>query len=340
MGFIRDTLNLNNLITINSYSYSVTDPNYAWNTFSIKIGGGTVDRIQYQNGIDVHTDNYTLKNVEWNTAYFKMTTANATLSDSEGILNFGTEQGFDAADVSSNLTTNLLPRLLVADNIVTLKQYPTIPGSNMGQQFNAGSGNDKVTGSQYADNILGGTGKDSLLGGLGNDTLEGGLGADKLSGGAGKDTFAFATGDTDWVNGIPQFDQILDFTKGAIGKADVLQYLTNTFAIGGSSASSTSGEAMINQTTGVASFAAGSGKTMADALNDITARFTAQGDAAGEFAFFRVNGTPGFNISSYYAFISDGQAGVTSGDVVVQLVGVSTINGVEISNYGDTLAIL
>jgi Ca2+-binding RTX toxin-like protein len=54
-------------------------------------------------------------------------------------------------------------------------------------------GNDKLTGSAYADYLSGGTGNDTLAGGAGVDTLYGESGGDSLNGGAGDDTLAGGT---------------------------------------------------------------------------------------------------------------------------------------------------
>ena len=83
---------------------------------------------------------------------------------------------------------------------------------------------------------------------------------------------------------------------------------------------------------GVATFASGSGKTLSDALNDVMARFTAATNSAGEFAFFKVNGTGDFHL-----FVSDGAAGVTANDVVVQLVGVTTITSINLTGGNLTI---
>ena len=71
---------------------------------------------------------------------------------------------------------------------------------------------------------------------------------------------------------------------------------------------------------------------MQDALGDIATRFTAATNSAGEFAFFRVNGA-----GNHHLFISDGVAGVTANDVVVQLVGVTAIGGIDISGGNLTI---
>jgi hypothetical protein len=68
---------------------------------------------------------------------------------------------------------------------------------------------------------------------------------------------------------------------------------------------------------------------LADAVNDIAARFTAATNADGEFALFRVGGA-----GNYHLFISDGVAGVGANDVHVELVGVTAITQINL-NLGN-----
>ncbi|WP_375408713.1 alkaline phosphatase [uncultured Methylobacterium sp.] len=62
--------------------------------------------------------------------------------------------------------------------------------------FNAGAGNDVITGGSGADFLVGGAGDDTLNGGAGNDSFIGGAGNDSFNGGAGIDRaiFTFALG--------------------------------------------------------------------------------------------------------------------------------------------------
>ncbi|NDD13937.1 MAG: hypothetical protein EB072_15140, partial [Betaproteobacteria bacterium] len=191
-----------------------------------------------------------------------------------------------------------------------------------------GAGADSITGGNGADGFSGGAGNDTLNGGNGNDTLNGGTGADSLIGGAGSDVFVFAAGDSGQSTG---FDIISSFAKGAVGTGDLIDYTAN-LSIGGNAAPASATEASINQTTGLATFAANEGKTLVDALNDIATRFSNTTDAAGEFALFRVN-----NTGNFYLFISDGAAGVGSNDVVVQLIGVTAIAGINLSSGNLTI---
>ncbi|GEP05629.1 calcium-binding protein [Methylobacterium oxalidis] len=58
--------------------------------------------------------------------------------------------------------------------------------------FNAGQGNDTVTGGTANDFLVGGGGNDSLSGGAGNDSFIGGAGNDTVSGGSGTDRAIFS----------------------------------------------------------------------------------------------------------------------------------------------------
>jgi serralysin len=207
-------------------------------------------------------------------------------------------------------------------------------GGPHGYSVTNGSGTGTtLTGSAYNDTLTGGSGNDTLNGGGGNDTIIGGKGADILTGGTGSDTFVFVAGDSGQSTG---FDTITDYTKGAVGMGDVIDYVTAVMRIGGSSASATgfgSAQASINQTTGVATFATiFFTDNLANDLAAIANRFHAVGDAAGEFAFFKVGKT-----GSYYLFISDGVAGVTANDEVVQLTGVTSISSLNIDTTNHLL---
>ncbi|WP_201276175.1 peroxidase family protein [Methylotetracoccus oryzae] len=189
-----------------------------------------------------------------------------------------------------------------------------------------GLGNINGTGNGGANILTGNAGNNVLNGGGGADRLIGGVGVDALTGGAGRDTFAFAAGDSS--ASAATFDSITDYAKGGAGIGDLIDF-SAALTRGGSAAAATATQASINQTTGVATFAAGSGGTLADAIGDIAARFTAATDAAGEFALFRVGGA-----GNYHLFVSDGVAGVGANDVHVELVGVTTVASINLAG-GD-----
>ena len=219
---------------------------------------------------------------------------------------------------TANLTTNGLA--------VNLALVTT--GTNGYKVTNTGVATT-LTGSALADTLIGGTGADSLLGGAGADIVNGGKGQDNLTGGAGRDTFIFAAGD-DGITAAT-LDKILDYAKGAVGTGDLIDYSAN-LTKGGNANTATASQASINSTTGIATFASGSGTTLADALNDIAARFTAATNTAGEFAFFKVNGS-----GDYYLFISDGTAGAAANDDVIQLVGITSIGTIDLTGGNLTI---
>ena len=206
--------------------------------------------------------------------------------------------------------------------------HDLLVGAAGNDTLNAGAGNDTLNGGTGNDSLLGGLGADSLVGGSGVDRLTGGKGADTLAGGAGRDVFVFSAGDSGQVTG---FDRLTDYAKGAVGTGDLIDY-SKVLKPGGSANASTSTQASINQTTGIASFASSSGTTLTDALADLAARFKVATDAAGEFALFKVNKTGNFHL-----FVSDGVAGVTANDVVVQLVGVTSISGINLASGNLTI---
>jgi Ca2+-binding RTX toxin-like protein len=188
---------------------------------------------------------------------------------------------------------------------------------------------ENVVGTALADTVWGDVNANMINGAAGNDVITGRGGADLLTGGTGFDTFKFAAGDSGQTTTTP--DVITDFAKGAVGVGDKIDY-TTLLTIGGSAAAATATQAAISAATGVASFAAGSGTTLSDAILDITARMTAATDTVGEFAFFQINGT-----GNEMLFMSDGVAGVTANDVLVQLNGITSIGSISLSGGDITI---
>jgi Ca2+-binding RTX toxin-like protein len=186
-----------------------------------------------------------------------------------------------------------------------------------------------ITGNAGANSLTGTAFADTLIGGAGADNLNGGKGQDSITGGAGSDTFIFAAGD-DGITATT-LDKILDYAKGAVGTGDLIDY-SATLTKGGNATTATASQASINQTNCIATFASGSGTTLADAIGDIAARFTAATDTAGEFAFFKIN-----NTGDYYLFVSDGTAGAGVNDDVIQLVGINSIGAIDLTGGNLTI---
>ena len=90
-----------------------------------------------------------------------------------------------AAAWDSNSTAKFLDALLTGND--------TITGTNYADTFWGGKGNDTLNGLSGNDVLKGDAGNDKLYGGAGNDILDGGAGNDVLSGQSGSDTFVFKT---------------------------------------------------------------------------------------------------------------------------------------------------
>ncbi|MEQ1578414.1 MAG: DUF5801 repeats-in-toxin domain-containing protein [Hyphomicrobium sp.] len=242
-----------------------------------------------------------------------ITAVGAPQSDLSGVTRAGGNVTF--ADNDSDGGTFTYTGSTTAPAITDTAQV-TVNRAQAGESTLDGTGLDNILigRSGSADTILGYEGDDVLIGDGGNDILNGGTGADLLVGGAGSDSFFFAAGNSGQT--LAAIDTIRDYTKGA----DEIDY-TSSLSIGGSSAPATATQASINGTTGVATFAAGSGTTLDDALLDIAGRFQAASTSAGEFALFQVNGA-----GDFYIYISDSSNGVTSNDVIAQLLGVTSIS--------------
>ena len=193
-----------------------------------------------------------------------------------------------------------------------------------------GTGNLNGTGNGLNNAITGNFGNNSLNGAAGADILIGSKGRDTLRGGTESDSFRFKTGDTGQT--AATMDRIVDFAKGAAGVGDEFDFVT-ALRSGGSATTATASQAAINQATGVATFATGSGTSYADALRDIAARIDAIGNHSGDFALFRVN-----NTGAYHMFVSDGAAGVGPNDVLVQLTNITSIGSINLT--GGDLTIL
>ena len=118
-------------------------------------------------------------------------------------------------------------RALAGKDVVQLSQT-----QKLGVAFEAGAGNDTVTGSSSTDRIHGDGGKDwlqgqngddTLWGDAGDDTLAGGNGHDTLQGGAGGDTLTGGAGNDGFVFEEAGSETITDFAFGiSSGNKDVI----------------------------------------------------------------------------------------------------------------------
>ena len=98
----------------------------------------------------------------------------------EGLLD---DQHFDAFEIDSKFNS---PLPIANDEISSSYGYRYTMMKDQGH-FQAGDGDDDVSGNQFKDSINGGEGNDSIYGFDGSDLLTGGDGHDRLFGGKGHD---------------------------------------------------------------------------------------------------------------------------------------------------------
>lgn len=177
-------------------------------------------------------------------------------------------------------------------------------------------------------------GNDTLNGGLGDDLIDGGRGGDLLTGNGGVDVFFFNIVDTPIMD--PGRDVITDYEINinniSFGNSSI-KIAQNYNGAGLFSTPKLGNTANINQTNGVATFDAGSGQTLEDALNDVATSIywasIARGDEGmnniGETAFFQVN-----NTGNYYVYIEAGGM-LNEQDILIELIGVTNISTIQIT---------
>jgi hypothetical protein len=226
-----------------------------------------------------------------------------------------------------------------SDSFLGKEAADLIYGGNGGDGVQGGQGNDEIYGGAGNDQLVGGLdddklygeeGDDGLYGNQGSDVLRGYAGADIYAGGAGSDYFVFDFGDSSALGSAT--DQVRDFTKGGQGIGDRIDFVAD-LSISAVSTAASASRAAINAATAVATFAAGSGTVLADAVSDVIAGFSADGEKAGEFALLQVNST-----GSYYMLVSDGVAGAGANDVLISLSNITSIGSVDVTS-GDLLLI-
>jgi serralysin len=89
-----------------------------------------------------------------------------------------------------------------------------VTGTIFADRLFGGFGDDTVIGGGGNDTIYGGDGQDDLYGGTGNDQLYGNAGSDLMAGGTGSDAFIFNTRPAG--TGAAEMDYILDFQSNDI----------------------------------------------------------------------------------------------------------------------------
>jgi len=105
----------------------------------------------------------------------------------------------------------------------------TIDGGDGNDMLNGGRGNDTIRGGAGNDTIDGGEGNDRLFGNDGDDTITGGAGDDVVFGGAGRDLILLQDGGDDVAFGGADNDRF--FFGGTLTAADVVVGGTGTDAV-------------------------------------------------------------------------------------------------------------
>ncbi|MCC6887185.1 MAG: M10 family metallopeptidase C-terminal domain-containing protein [Hyphomicrobiales bacterium] len=129
-----------------------------------------------------------------------------------------------------------------AANVYDLSGLQSVSGL---AYMDGGSGKDRLTGSQFANDLRGGAGNDTIDGGAGDDILTGGSGADSVNGGGGDDTIVLAGSDaqSDTLSGGQGNDSILVLGSGNLtllgfnaSAASVENWQGNGLAVAGTGA--------------------------------------------------------------------------------------------------------
>jgi len=184
--------------------------------------------------------------------------------------------------------------------------------------------------------------------------LDGGAGVDTLTGNGGADIFNFrlgsgttdshsnainqagaATATADVTGQTASTDSIVDYTKGtdlisitSVASAlNVVSDVSLSAALITAKTAATAGSASISS-AGIAGFASAD-DTLIERYLAVANGIEANGSSAGEFAIFEFSG-------STYVFVSDASAGLTDGDLVIKLTGVTGVTSVSYSG-GDMI---
>ncbi|TAD88968.1 MAG: hypothetical protein EAZ99_11820 [Alphaproteobacteria bacterium] len=168
-----------------------------------------------------------------------------------------------------------------------------------------GAAGTTMNGTGSADYLVGEAGNDTILGGGGNDTLIGGSGADQLSGGAGADVFIYRSAT---VSNIPnQIDVISDFDSAS----DQILLARWLFAPG----LTISASATVNLSFG--------SPVAATTLADLVTGSAIPASTDMEVQARVVTSTG--SLPGTFLIVADGTTATTDGDLIIQLVGVTTL---------------
>ena len=189
--------------TVSKYSFEDKSNGLIVSFSSVSKGNNVTDQVELA-----------AKNISLTSSDFIYKVASMNVSVNSGALpNIFPDSG-DLGAIT-NIFSQFETLLASASSTITIK-------SSDGKSFDAGAGNDSVTGGAGNDTIFGGLGNDILIGGAGDDILSGGLGSDKLTGGKGDDVFKISKSDFDFTSAKTVLaDTITDFKYTATEKDSI-----------------------------------------------------------------------------------------------------------------------
>jgi Ca2+-binding RTX toxin-like protein len=152
--------------------------------------GGTVTGVEFHDGSATGPMLATVSNIAWALTDVKTAIDEALLGNTTplGNLIYSTPTVFDASASATGfiMSSGLFPINWTMDIMAT--------GSDSGDYFIGGLGNDTILGGLGNDSVFGGDGRDTLKGGGNNDLILGNNGADWIEGNNGRDTLVGENG--------------------------------------------------------------------------------------------------------------------------------------------------
>ncbi len=196
-----------------------------------------------------------------------------------------------------------------------------------------------VTGVTGKDTRVAVNGNDTISLGAGDDSVNAAGGADTVTLGAGKDVYILAAAGGTGTGGAGttaaslanSHDVITDF-KGAATDGDIIDgggalLITNASATAGATVAATNAAGLVTSWATTSSSA-----TLADKITIVEATIANGTNVLNEALLFVDSGKT-------YLFVSDGVAGISVGDTLIEFTGITASTGITLSTGGDIINI-